>query len=132
MRVMERSCADMVGRDKVSFDYNACGGGSTDMSDLACVMPTAWFIVNGGYTGCGHQVNYKVTNPYRLTVDSAKAQLLVLDALLKNSAAAAKDVIVKFKPRYPSIKAYLKAIDELFFDKEAVVYDENGHATTQY
>lgn len=132
MRVMERSCADIVGRDKVSFNYNARGGGSTDMSDLACVMPTAWFNVNGGYTGCGHQINYKVTNPYRLTVDSAKAQLVVLDALLKNSAAAAKDVIAKFKPRYPSIKAYLKSIDELFFDKEAVVYDENGRATTQY
>ena len=129
---MERACADLVGREKVRFNPSGRGGGSTDMSDLACVMPCAWFNVNGGFTGCGHRVDYKVVDPYRLCVDSTKAQILVLDALLKDSAAAAKDVIGKFKPRYPSIKAYLDSVDELFLDREAVTYDKDGHGTVRY
>ncbi|MBO7721906.1 MAG: M20/M25/M40 family metallo-hydrolase [Kiritimatiellae bacterium] len=129
MRVAEQACAEMVGPRKVSFNYTGHGSGSTDMSDLACVMPCAWFNVNGGFTGCGHRVDYRVVDPYRLCVDSAKAQLLVIDALLKNSAAAAKGVIAKFKPLYPSIKAYLKAADEFFLDCEAVQYDKDGNAT---
>ena len=132
LRVMERACADLVGREKVRFNPSGRGGGSTDMSDLACVMPCAWFNVNGGFTGCGHRVDYKVVDPYRLCVDSTKAQILVLDALLKDSAAAAKDVIGKFKPRYPSIKAYLDSVDELFLDREAVTYDKDGHGTVRY
>lgn len=131
LRVMERSCADMVGRGKVAFG-SGLGGGSTDMSDLACVMPAAWFNVNGGFTGCGHRVDYKVVDARRLCVDSAKAQVLVLDALLKDSAAAAKDVVGKFKPRYPSIKAYLKATDEMFLDCEAVTYDQDGRGAVRY
>jgi len=132
LRVMERSCADLVGREKVSFSSTGLGGGSTDMSDLACVMPTAWFTVNGGFTGCGHRVDYRIVDPNRLCVDSAKAQVLVLDALLKDAAAAAKEIIGKFKPRYPTVKAYLKATDELFLDREAVTYDKDGHATVHY
>lgn len=129
MRLMEQCCADMVGRDKVKFSYTARGTGSTDMSDLSCVMPTAWFNVNGGFTGCGHRIDYMVVDPYRLCVDSAKAQMLVVDALLKDSAMAAKEIVGKFKPPYPSIEDYLKAADEIFLDREAVTYDEDGTPT---
>ena len=102
------------------------------MSDFACVMPCAWFNVNGGFTGCGHRIDYKVTDPYRLCVDSAKAQILVVDALMRNSAAAAKEIVAKFKPRYPSIKAYLESVDGIFLDCEAVTYDEDGHGSVRY
>ena len=132
MRLMEKACVDLVGREKVSFSYSAWGSGSTDMSDLACVMPCAWFNVNGGFTGSGHCVNYKVVDPYRLCVDSAKAQVLVLDELLKNSAAAAMDIVAKFKPRYPSIKDYLKVADEIFLDCDAVTYDKDGGARVKW
>ena len=131
LRVMEKACGDLVGREKVKFG-SSFGSGSTDMSDLACVMPCAWFNVNGGFTGCGHRADYRIVDPYRLCVDSAKAQVLVIDALLKDSAAAAKGVIGKFKPRYPSIKDYLKAVDELFLDREAVTYDKDGHGSVRY
>ena len=131
LQVMEQACVDMVGREKVQFG-SGWGAGSTDMSDLACVMPAAWFEVNGGFTGCGHRIDYKVVDAYRLCVDSAKAQILIVDALLKESAAAAKGIIGKFKPRYPSIKDYLKAVDELFLDREAVTYDKDGHGSVRY
>jgi len=132
LKLMEQCCVDMVGRKQVAFSYGGRGFGSTDVSDLACVMPCAWFEVNGGYTGWAHRVDYKVCDAKRLCVDSAKVQLIVLDALLKDSAKAAKDIIAKFKPHYPSIKEYLKANDELFLDRDAVTYDKQGHATVRY
>ena len=132
LKVMEKACVALVGSEKVSFGYSAWGSASTDMSDLSCVMPCAWFYVNGGIAGSGHGVDYKVVDPYRLCVDSAKAQVLTIDALLGDSAAAAKDVLAKFKPRYPSVKDYLKAIDEIFLDREAVTYDKDGHGSVRY
>lgn len=132
LKLMEKACADMVGKKKVSFNYGGHGSGSTDMSDLSCVMPTAWFNVNGGISGWGHCTNYKVVDPYRLCVDSAKAQILVIYALLKDSAAQAKSIVAKFKPRYPSIKAYLKAADGFFLDCEAVTYEKDGSARVKY
>lgn len=132
LRLMEQCCVDMVGKDKVSFSYTARGGGSTDISDLACVMPSAWFNVNGGFTGCGHRVDYRIVDPYRLCIDSAKAQILVINGLLLDTASAARLIIRKFKPRFSSIKAYLKANDEFFLDRDAVTYDKNGHAKVRY
>ena len=132
LKLAEQCCADMVGRDKVLFNYESWGSGSTDFSDLTCVMPCALFNVDGGYSGRAHTVDYKVVNPYRLCVDSAKAQILVLDALLKDSAAAATRIIADFNPRFPSIRDFLEADDEFFLDREAVSYDEGGHASVHY
>ena len=132
MRLMEKCCADMVGSDKVSFNYGAHDYGSSDIGDLSCVMPCAWFNVYGGFTGRGHRVDYQVVDPYRLCVDSAKAQILVLDALLRDSASSAREIIGKFKPRYPSIRAYLEAADEIFLDSEAVEYGDDGRASVRY
>lgn len=132
LKLAEQCCADLAGGDKVRFNYGAWGCGSTDFSDLTCVMPCALFNVDGGYSGRAHTVDYKVVNPYRLCVDSAKAQILVLDALLKDSAAAATRIIADFNPRFPSIRDFLEADDEFFLDREAVSYDEGGHASVHY
>ena len=88
MRLTEKCCTDMVGAEKVKFDYQSWGYGSTDFGDLASVMPSAFFNVCGGFTGSGHAVDYQVTDPYRLCVDAAKIQLLVIESLLKDNASA--------------------------------------------
>lgn len=44
----------------------------------------------------------------------------------------ARKIIADYKPQYPSIKAYLDAINELFLDKDAVQYDEHGNATVDF
>lgn len=49
-----------------------------------------------------------------------------------DDAAAARKIIADYKPQYPSIKAYLDAINELFLDKDAVQYDEHGNATVDF
>jgi len=131
MKLVEQCCKDLVGEDRVAFDYNAWSTGSSDFGDLTCVMPGVQFNASGA-TGTGHGINYYITDANRLCVNSAKAQLFVTDALLSNDAAAAKEIIANYKPLYNSIPEYLKAIDEISLDKDAVVYDENGNATVDF
>ena len=53
-------------------------------------------------------------------------------ALLGGGAAQARRIVSGYKPQYPSISAYLAAIDRLFLEKDAVVYDEAGNARVDY
>ncbi|MFR1760284.1 MAG: hypothetical protein ACLSX2_11305, partial [Christensenellaceae bacterium] len=73
-----------------------------------------------------------ITDPERLCVNAAKAQLLAADALLCGGADQAQRIVSGYKPQYPSIPAYLAAIDQLFLEKDAVVYDEAGNARVDY
>ncbi|MBQ5813639.1 MAG: amidohydrolase, partial [Clostridia bacterium] len=131
MRLVEQCCKDLVGDDRVAFNYTNWGTGSSDFGDITCVMPGVQFFC-GGASGVAHGIDYYITDPNRLCVNSAKAQLFVVDALLSGEAAKAKEIIANYEPQYPSIKAYLEAINELILDKDAVVYDENGNATVDF
>jgi len=131
MQLIEKCCGDLVGADRVRFDYGRWSTGSSDFGDITCVMPGVQFNACGA-SGTGHGIDYYITDPNRLCVNSAKAQLFVTDALLSNDAAAAKEIIDNYEPQYPSIKAYFEAINDLILDKDAVKYDENGNATVDF
>ena len=131
MKLVEQCCCDLVGADRVVFDYEAWSTGSSDFGDVTCVMPGVQFNAMGA-VGTGHGIDYYITDPNRLCVNSAKAQLFVADALLSNDGAAAKEIIANYKPQYGSIKEYLDAINEIILDKDAVKYDENGNATVDF
>ena len=77
-------------------------------------------------------VYFQITDPNRMCVNAAKVQLFLVDALLSNNAVTAKEIIANYKPQYPSIKAYLDAIDALTLDKDAVRYDEKGNAIVDF
>jgi len=83
-------------------------------------MPGVQIDANGA---CGtlHGINFRVADPERLCVNSARLQLLVADALLSEGAGQAKRIIAGYKPVYPSVQAYFEAVDQLFLDKDAVV-----------
>jgi len=129
--LVKKCCEDLVGSERVRFRPNAWSKGSSDFGDLTTVMPGVQFNAFGA-TGTGHGIDYQVTDPERLCVNSAKAQLFVAEALLSNDAAAAREIMANFEPVYPSIAAYFESVDEFFLDKDAVVYDENGHAIIDY
>lgn len=131
MQLVERCCADLVGAGRVAFDYSARSTGSSDFGDLTCVMPGIQFY-SAGASGTGHGTDYAITDPERLCVNAAKAQLLAADALLCGGADQAQRIVSGYKPQYPSIPAYLAAIDQLFLEKDAVVYDEAGNARVDY
>ena len=131
MKLVEKCCADLVGEERIRFEYEGWSTGSSDFGDLTCVMPGVQFNAKGA-SGTLHGIDFKVSSPERLCVNSAKAQLLVVDALLCDGAAEAKSIIENYDPLYPSIKAYFESIDELIIDKDAVVYDEKGNATVDF
>ncbi len=131
MKLVERCCADLVGEDRVRFEYDRWSTGSSDFGDITCVMPGIQFS-SAGATGTFHGIDFHVEDPDRLCVNSVKAQLFVIDALLGNDAEAAKQIVADYEPQYPSIKAFFEAINEMFLDKDAVVYDEDGNVTIDF
>jgi hypothetical protein len=77
----------------------------------------------------GHGADYYIVDPERTCVKSAKWQLAALERLLENDAAEAKRVIGAYTPDYPSFRAYLDAIDDIYRDTDGVVYNKDGSAT---
>lgn len=131
MRLTEDCCKALVGEDRVCFHYDAWGSASSDFGDVTCVMPGVQFNAAGA-TGAGHGIDYCISDPERACVNSAKAQLLLTEALLREDAAAARSILKNYKPMYSSIPEYLAAIDTMFLDKEAVTYNEDGSATVTF
>ena len=131
MELVEQCCCDLVGKERVAFDYNAWSTGSSDFGDLTCVMPGVQFFASG-LTGVCHGIDFQVADVNRLCVNAAKAQLFVAEELLTNDGAKAKEIIAQYQPLFGSIPEYLEAIQELVLDKDAVVYDENGNATVDF
>ena len=131
MRLVEKCCEDLVGKDRLRFDYQGWDTGSSDFGDVTCVMPGVQFNAAGAVGEC-HGIDFYMKDPDRLCVNSAKAQLFVIDALLSDNGAAALKIAADYKPEYPSIKAYFDAVNELILDKDAVKYDEKGNALVDY
>ena len=131
MQLAEQCCKDLVGDDKVAFDYKAWQTGTSDFGDVTQVMPGVQFNCMGA-SGTVHGIDYQVSDPERLCVNSAKAQLFVADALLGNDAAAAKEIIANYHPVYTSISEYLESINELILDKDVVMYDEDGNVSVDF
>ncbi len=131
LHLAEKVCCDLVGAEKVGFDYNKWGTGSTDFGDISLIMPGI-HIYAAGASGTGHGIDYQITDTENITLGSAKVQLLCADALLSNDAAEAKRIIDAFDSPYASKEAYLAELDSLYLDKDTVKYDENGNATVDF
>ena len=126
MQLVEEVCKDLAGADRVNFQYDSWSTGSSDFGDLTCVMPGIQFT-SAGASGTGHGINYYLTDPERLLINSIKAQLLVADKLLKDDAAKAKEIVANYKAPYASIPEYLDAIGDFILDRDVVEYEENGN-----
>ncbi|NLM79482.1 MAG: peptidase dimerization domain-containing protein, partial [Ruminococcaceae bacterium] len=125
LMALARKCMEaLVGADRVGFS-DKWSTGCTDMGDLSCVMPAVHPYASGA-TGTGHGVDYQIKDVEKACLNAAKAQLLMVEALLQNGAEKAQSIIKGCKPLYPSIKAYLADIDQLVCDLEAVNYAEDG------
>ena len=104
------------------------GTASSDMGDIACVMPAVHPYVCGGQ-GASHSPEWVIVDPYSACVVSAKIQFGMLAALLENGAEKAKFVLENKYVPYASKEEYFAAVDSLSFDGEGVVYNEDGTIT---
>lgn len=72
---------------------------STDVGDLAAVMPVLNFTF-GGSTGALHSKDYKVSDPYVAHIMPAQMMALTAYHLLKDGAKNARDILADFKPQF--------------------------------
>jgi metal-dependent amidase/aminoacylase/carboxypeptidase family protein len=70
---------------------------STDMGDLSHVMPALQAYM-GGVSGVGHGSDYRISDPGLAYVTPAKALAMTAVDLLWDDAAAARDVLARYKP----------------------------------
>lgn len=126
MMEVTRQAMELAGV-KVDFRAEGWGTGSTDMGDIASVMPSIHPYM-GGAVGKGHGNDYYIADPETACITSAKVQLNMLALLLGNGAERAKKIIAEYKPIFPSKEAYFEAMENLRLDCTAVTYDGQGQA----
>ena len=131
MKIIEKACQDLVGEDRVDFDYEKVGGGSSDFGDVICLMPGVQFRAYGA-KGHGHGTDYYVVDPEKACVTCAKAQIFAAEALLENGAEKAKEVVASYEPEFKSREEYVAFMDSILADRDAVVYNEDGSITILY
>ena len=101
--------------------------GSTDMGDLCNIMPVVHPYV-GGAKGKGHGNDYEIYDPENACVKNAEWQLLMLQTLLENGGARAKDIIESFTPRFATKEEFLAYQDSLACSGDRITYREDGTA----
>lgn len=104
--------------------------GCTDMGDVSCLMPAIHPYCKGAL-GPAHQEDYVITSVEKACINSVKVQLILLELLLENDAAEAREIIRQYKPTYETLDAYLADLDSLMIDKEAVIMNPDGTALLQ-
>ena len=84
--------------DESQWEDTGHGAGSTDMGDLAHIMPSIHPYV-GGFSGAGHGVDWAIADQYLAYVLPAKLMAMTVIDLLSNGAALAKEILERDKPR---------------------------------
>jgi amidohydrolase len=123
-KISEMAMSTVVGAEEIEIS-DEIGTGCTDMGDISAVMPAVHPYASGA-SGLGHGNDYRIADPELACMNSTKMQLAMLKLLLSNNAEKAKEIIAKKDPVYKSISSYFKAIDQVFLDKDAVTYNEDG------
>lgn len=85
--------------------------GSTDMGELSTVMPTLHGYSSGA-GGTGHGIDYRIEDPYKAYVGSARIIAGIAVELLSNGAAKAGEVAARREGKI-SIEEYIRLTDEL-------------------
>lgn len=104
------------------------GGGSTDMGDLAHLMPVIHPSVAGA-SGAAHGADYQIRNYQTSVVEPAKALAMTVADLLYDDAAGAKRVLAGFTPRMTKTD-YLGYLERLTAMRRYTAADLEGEATT--
>ena len=118
---------DFFAEDQLRFT-DSWGTASSDMGDVACVIPCVHPYV-GGAQGASHGPEWVIVDPYSACVISAKVQFGILAKLLENGGERAKYVVENQYVPYASMEEYFAAVDSLSFEGEAVTYGEDGTVT---
>ena len=123
--VSKQACADLVGEDRVKFQSYWNRGGA-DMGDVSHVIPSIHLNACGA-SGSVHSDKFYVADIDRACVNSAKAQVLIVQSLLENDARKAKEVMADFAPHAIPMDEYITKKAARFTKKTSELStDETG------
>ena len=126
--VMLEGMREVVGKENAKYLSEPWDTGCTDMGDISLLMPAVHAFGSGG-AGAAHGPTYRIADFDSACMDSAKAQVMIIRKLLENDAEKAKFVVENANPHFKSKEEYLSYIDSIAFDKEAVIYNDDGTVT---
>lgn len=128
--VCRDAMAAVLGEDSVRLTDKWIGG-SSDMGDLAALMPTVYVSVGGAH-GKAHGDDYDVSDTETLCVNPAKILAVLAKMLLENGGEKACAIRDGYRPLYRSKEEYCAAMDALTMDGDAVAYREDGAAQVRW
>lgn len=124
MELCHRAFESVFPNEEISVS-DVISTGSTDMGDLAMIMP-AIHPYCGGSTGTSHGMDCYISDPEKACVDSAKWQLEMLEMLLSDNGSEAKRIIADFKPTFGSKDEFLNYIDSVQLHGDRILYEGDG------
>ncbi|MGA7672867.1 MAG: amidohydrolase [Nitrolancea sp.] len=84
--------------DESEWEETGHRTGSTDMGDVAHIMPALHPYV-GGFSGAGHGADWTIEDRYLAYILPAKLMAMTVVDLLANNAAVANEILERDKPR---------------------------------
>ena len=121
--VSKQSCADLVGEDRVKFQSYWNRGGA-DMGDVSHVIPSIHLNACGA-AGSVHTDQFRIGDLERACVNSAKAQVLIVQSLLENDAQKGREVMADFAPYAIPMAEYV-AGKAARFTRKTAEYSDSG------
>lgn len=130
---LSQLCVDTVKEifGEGNMEYRPWNCGTSDLGDISCVMPTIHPYVSGAI-GTGHGSDYKISDPIKACVNSAKMLSGMTVKMLENDAELGRKIVSSYKPVFNSIEEYFEAIDAIKMNKKTVIYNEDGTVTLDY
>ena len=107
------------------FDPEGWGTGCSDLGDMTMLMPAVHPFIGGG-SGTVHGDRFTIPEAEESCTNAAKVQLVMLQLLLENGAARARQILADFQPVFSSKEEYFRHVDAMTACWEAVQYRENG------
>lgn len=95
----------------IEANPNSHKASSSDVGDLQHVLPVLNFTT-GGVAGASHSKEYRIVDEDEAYIATAKIFALSTYKLLKNGAAAAKEIVKQYKPKY-SKEQYIEFMENL-------------------
>lgn len=115
-------------KDISSGEQSLPSPGVTDMGDVSMIMPVVHAFCGKAHGGA-HSVDYLVTDPYNMVINSAKEQAGVLYYLLSNGAEYARKIVREKNCRFSSAKEYFESRAQYSYRGDAVFYNDDGTIT---
>lgn len=84
-----------------------------------------------GAEGISHGNNYRIADPDKACVVSAKWQMAMLYLLLKDDGARAKEILKEAKTTFASKEELIEYIDTFESEGERIMYNEDGTANVK-